>query len=190
MYDFQLYRSVEDNFPTEIEIEAEGAKYPINADFRVILRAIRVQEREDVSQEARNLKIIQIFYPGGHPKGDPLFYFWVFVGRCKAPEPDMPNIPPVMDYFFDADVIYTSVKMQYGVDLLKTPYLHWYEFLMLIEGLNDQTPLAERMRLRRMKTDHLKGWDLIEARAAKKRVALPVDEEAAGQAQMARFGML
>lgn len=186
MYEFQLYKSIEDNFPTEIIVD--GVTYHINADYRVILRIFKIQEQTDVSQMVRNLKTLQLFYGDEYPPENPFMYFSAFVRQFKEPESDISQ--PVMDYLHDADVIYTSVKMQYGINILTLPFLHWYEFTMLVNGLSEHTPLQERIRVRTMKLDGLKGEDLINARKSKKRVALPhIETQVEQQAILMKFGL-
>jgi hypothetical protein len=173
-YEFQLYRKSEDNFPVEMEIY--GVLYAINADFRTVLRIYKIFEQYDVSVELRNKKAIELFFGKLYPKDEPMKYFEYFVNKGASKDEENDDKPPEMCMFLDADVIYTSFRMQYGIDLINIPFLHWYEYLMLLSGLGENTPLRGRIRIRTWDTKNLKGKDLADALELKKKYAIPKKE--------------
>ena len=191
MYEFQLYRSNEENYPDQIQVG--DTVYDINADYRVILRIIRIQQQDDVMLMARNRRCLELFYKDGFPADDPMMYMWMFVRRCKSSEEDdRDNGSQTMCYYRDADVIMSSFRAQYGIDLNSQEFMHWYEFLMLVDGLGEDTPLMRRIHLRQMSTKGYEGQELLDLLAAKKRVALVDPEErekAFARSMMSRMGL-
>ena len=68
----------------------------------------------------------------------------------------------VIDWEIDAELIYTAILGQYGIDLFDTEYLHWHKFLAMIKGLNESTKLREVMQYRMYKRENGKNVDQYE----------------------------
>ena len=68
----------------------------------------------------------------------------------------------VIDWELDAELIYSAILGQYGIDLFETPDLHWHKFLAMIKGLNEQTKLREVMQYRLYKRETGKNIDQYE----------------------------
>ncbi|MCT8138646.1 hypothetical protein H1D32_13380 [Anaerobacillus sp. CMMVII] len=53
------------------------------------------------------------------------------------------------DFQIDAELIYASFFMDYGMDLIdQQGQLHWYKFLALFNGLTDKTPFKQVLSIR------------------------------------------
>ena len=51
---------------------------------------------------------------------------------------------PVYSFEHDARCIYSDFLRCYGIDLEQVPYMHWWKFLILFEGLPQDTETKER----------------------------------------------
>lgn len=128
--------------PTTIEIG--GTEYEIDSDFRTAIRfALLMQDsaiadnvkldialymffgEADILNVEEAVEQILLFYQCGKTdkKG----------GSGKAPA------KRVYDFEYDADLIFSAFLEQYGIDLQKIAYLHWWKFRALFVGLSENT---------------------------------------------------
>ena len=166
MNKFSLSRSFAKVLPETVTAE-DGNEYGIDADFRTVLRCIRVFTDPDIEPKDALYMLAMWFYKGVIvPNGVKEFVDFISTGDDDDGE------PAKMDFEQDADVIYASFMMDYHIDLLDIPFLHWYKFRALLGGLSEKTPLQGRIQLRDLDTSHLKGKEKMKAEKAKRRVAL------------------
>ena len=133
-----------------------------------MLKCLRVLRDEDIRERDRLYLLKQWFFRGqAVPGGLETFIGFAF-GECREPS----GQPRMMDFEQDADAIYASFLMAYGMDLTEIPFLHWYKFLVLLRLLGEDTPLEKRIALRGMDTSKLKGEARIRAERAQQAVAL------------------
>lgn len=161
---FSLSRREDIVLPTRIN--ADGGTFLINADFRNILRILRMVDDENVLEVQKPLLLESWFFPEGAPKRA-VGYFREFMGEADEPKEAQ------FDFEFDAEEIYASFLMQYGIDLFSVPFLHWRKFLTLLRGLTEQTPFVRKLRLRFSDLKGYSGAELAEAAKAKEAVQLP-----------------
>lgn len=60
------------------------------------------------------------------------------------------------DLTADASCIYAAFRQAYGIDLVTIDFLHWWEFIALLENLPDSTHMCQLMSLRTMDTSKIK----------------------------------
>ncbi len=61
----------------------------------------------------------------------------------------------VYDFEKDAALIYASFLQAYNIRLSQVDFMHWWEFLTLLENLPQTTPMAQLMSLRTMNTSEI-----------------------------------
>lgn len=67
----------------------------------------------------------------------------------KSTKTETKSVEKQYDFQIDAELIYASFLMDYGVDLIEQQgKLHWYKFLALFNGLTDKTPFKEVLSIR------------------------------------------
>lgn len=71
-------------------------------------------------------------------------------------ERDKTNNRIVLSYDVDAPYILGGFLECYGIDLSNIEYMHWYKFKALLDSLNDDTQLKQRMRYRSMDASKIK----------------------------------
>ncbi|HJC90062.1 MAG TPA: bacteriophage Gp15 family protein [Candidatus Mediterraneibacter excrementigallinarum] len=86
--------------------------------------------------------------------------------------------PPVLDFDHDAEYIYASFMLDYGIDLIDMQgKLHWKKFISLFHGLSEQTKIREVMRIRSMEVPRFTGKNgkaIQEIQELKSYYALPI----------------
>ncbi len=170
-----------------VRVELGGVSVPICADFRVLLRidALREQALDDAE---RGRQALRLFYGGGIPAdaaqaAQQLLWFL----RCGQDAPQTmartPSKAADFSFVHDAPLLYAAFLDQYGVDLCRVDFLHWWQFRALLEGLRDDHKFCEVRRCRSVELGGVKDQSLRRYyREMQKRYALPMAK--AQQAQL------
>lgn len=100
----------------------------------------------------------------------------------------------VLDFDYDAEYIYASFMLDYGIDLTETcGRLSWRKFIALFEGLSEKTKIREVMRIRSMEIPQYNGRNqsqIQEIQELKSYYALPVRGGGGQQGLNALFSTL
>lgn len=134
---------LEDGLPETLE------GVPIYADFRNMVRFELILQDQGLSdaQKAR-LGLAQLFAelpPGGAEHAVSLLMWFYLGGKPPAGDgADGPARRPERAYDFEQDSgrIYAAFLQAYGINLATVAFLHWWEFLALLEGLPESTAMA------------------------------------------------
>lgn len=80
---------------------------------------------------------------------------------------------PVISYNQDAPYIIAGFLECYGIDLTEVPYMHWWKFQMLIDGMNEDCELKKRMGYRSIDLSKIKDKEERERiRKIQKQIAI------------------
>lgn len=143
--------------PTSLFID--GVEYPIQTDFRTVLRYDRIirEERADGTELDDALKLMY----GGIPVNvvDAMMQLNWFIRGGEEEKKSGPsrqilgiNNEKPMDYAVDSRLIWSAFMRIYGIDLRKIEYLHWWEFLDMLEELPEDVRLNKIIRYRTIDT--------------------------------------
>lgn len=69
------------------------------------------------------------------------------------------HIRPLYSFLHDGDLIFSSFKSQYGIDLC-SENMHWYKFRALLKGLGSDTKFAEVVYIRGLDLSGVKDDEL------------------------------
>lgn len=152
----------------------DGAEVPINTDFRVSIR-FELLMQSDRPDAEKLLQALELYYPR------PVFtqqavekMMWFFSVGKDAGERREKNAPPVYSFGYDAAYIYAAFLSQYGIDLQRIDYLHWWQFRALFESLKPDNRIVEIMGYRAMElTPDMSKAQRDFYRRMKKQFALP-----------------
>lgn len=180
---FTLDKRINKVFPTEVR--HNGSTFSINADFRNILRIIRMNNDTDVLSLQKPYLIAKWFFNDEFPDIDSAMdIFEEFMGA--GDEYDRAQ-EPMFDFEFDAEEIYASFLKDYSIDLLEIPFMHWRKFLILLSNLSDESPFRQKIKLRFMDLTGYKGKELLKLMEAKEAVQIPIRYTKEELAEMAEF---
>ena len=160
-------------------INADGRAFSINADFRNVLRALKMLADDSIFEPQKPVLLARWFFPQGAPENVQACFdtfLTAFVQENAGPGASAPDRAPRFDFEFDAEEIYTSFLSQYGIDLLRIPFLHWYEFAVLLGGLNEDTAFRRKIAIRFLDLKDLKGDTLLKAKKAQAAVQIPTKQ--------------
>lgn len=169
---FSLDRRVEKVFPTVIR--HKGNTFFVNADFRNILRILRMNDDPEVLEILKPNYLAKWFFQDSLPEStdDAIEIFRFFLSGKDEDETRVSE--PQFDFEFDAEEIYASFLKEYSIDLFEVPYMHWKKFIILLSNLSDDSPFRQKVRLRFMDVSGYKGKELLKVMEAKEAVQIPV----------------
>jgi len=173
-------------FPERVKTSG-GEYFDINADFRNILKIIRLNSDTEALDKDKAELTLKWFYGDILPRNlaEAFNLLNEFI-RYPDGETGGKHIRQ-FDYEFDAEEIYASFIMDYHIDLIEVGFLHWYKFKILLQNLSSESPFAAKIRLRFMDLKDYKGEAYFKLRKAKMSVQLPkrlTPEEALAMAEM------
>ncbi len=180
MSKFSLSRKIEKVLPETVKVN--GSIFPIHANFRNILRILRMLSDDSIFKLQKPIQLAKWFY-GDKVPPDAQKHFELFITALARDDTNGSRVreiekenPPRFDFEFDAEEIFSSFLGQYGIDLLRVPFLHWYEFLVLLGGLGEDTAFRRKLAIRFLDTKDLKGESLSKAKKAKEAVQIPTKQ--------------
>ena len=143
-----------DGLPESLTVH--GMEYPINSDFRAVLRYDRLINMED--EETAILRALETLYVNVPYQyiGEAIDAACWFVacgkeedGR-KRPSNHILGVNSRRYFDFETDDIrlWTAVKARYGIDLLTVDSLHWWLFRGMVDDIGEDSVLSRIMYYR------------------------------------------
>ena len=132
-----------------------NVKYGVLTDFRIWMEFDRIMHLGDVSTNDKIMMIIRLCLDRGRcrvfPEDimgtmDALKNFYLCSKKSKGTNNEKKE--RALDFCEDSGYIYSAFLTQYGIDLLSVPYMHWYVFCALLEGLEESRKLTKIMQFR------------------------------------------
>lgn len=172
--------------PLRDEVVFERRKYLIYAPFDRVLevqRLFREEELPDLVKVQQAIKMLTVnnrralHIPPEMMQALLKEIFEQCINTQKRPDARTGK-PPVLDFDYDAEYIYASFMLDYGIDLIDMQgKLHWKKFISLFHGLSEQTKIREVMRIRSMEIPSFTGKNgkaIQEIQELKSYYALPI----------------
>ena len=136
-------------------VEISGGKYGINTDFR---RWIEFEEMIRINPPAkRYAEILKKYYISLPPEfSEAVYALCRFYAGGIMPQKSMADAGKrLYSYSQDADLIYCAFYAQYHIDLEKEN-MHWWKFLALLRGLDENSRFMQVVRLRSIDLSEIK----------------------------------
>ncbi len=136
-------------------VTVNGVKYRVLTDFRIWMEFDRIMHQKEVSTKDKIMMIMRlcldstngrIFTEDVMATMDSLCRFYLCGKKNKSKDTEKKE--RALDFSEDSGRIYSAFLTQYGIDLLSIPYMHWYVFCALLEGLEDTREIVKIMRYR------------------------------------------
>lgn len=184
-------------FPDYVVIN--GRKVRIVTDFREYIKLIDLLKDDEVDTVDKARLILQWFLDDpGEDFSECLQALSDFVTNYKEQkveknseeENENGNLQrsPVISYSQDASYILSGFLECYGIDLTEIPYMHWWKFQMLIDGMNEDCELKKRMGYRSVDLSKIKDKEERERiRRIQKQIAI-VDQSVSSEEIGDAFG--
>lgn len=174
-------------FPDHVIVN--GEKIRIVTDFREYIKLMDLLKDDEVDDKEKAQLIACWFVDDpGYDFSECLQALTDFVTNYKGQEEKKSQEEesnedndkrhdPIISYSQDAPYIISGFLECYGIDLLEIPYMHWWKFQMLIDGMNEDCELKKRMGYRSIDLNKIKDKEERERiRKIQKQIAI-VDQE-------------
>lgn len=130
-------------------IKLGGVYYPIRSDFRLWLRIGEQIQNIGKDPAACALRVISEAYKKVPPAPDEAMdgILWFLGGGRKGKGKKGGKKERIYDFEADAEYIFSAFYQQYHIDLTETD-MHWWKFLALLGGLNEDCLFVKIMGYR------------------------------------------
>lgn len=147
----------------------------IRTDYRIGVQISLCLQDEDLSQEERAALALSLLYGEGVPPLETALEGLSWFLSCGKPRrEDLPESGPARFWFdFDSDRIAASFRKSFGVDLPRAR-MHWFEFMALLDCLDEDSSLSNAIQLRGTDTSGMKGRQRRAYERARKLLTPPV----------------
>lgn len=156
-----------ENFPEAIDVC--GDIVPIVTDFREYIKLIDMLADSELSVSDKQLCILQYFKSMPCDFDEALGGLVDFVTMSKL-KPDLQSSqdenkdddPPqkaLYSFSYDYPYIFSAFMHDYGINIRTIPYMHWWEFRMLFDGLSNDNEIKQRIMYRGIDPNDVKDKD-------------------------------
>ena len=156
-----------EDFPASIFVDDE--EIPIVTDFREYVKLIDILEDTDLSPYEKRFLVDQFFIKGPPENFEgAMFALAEFVTMEALRRPGQESgeehegeerEKDVYSFEIDYPFIFSAFLHDYGINIRTVPYLHWWEFRMLFDGLSDDTEIKQRIMYRSIDLKDVKDKD-------------------------------
>lgn len=150
-----------EKLPTCVVVGNE--KINIVTDFREYIKFHDMIKSNDLTSEEKLEYILEYFekMPKNLPEAIKALGDFFALENIQLKPSNVSASRPKQLYSFSKDFpyIYSAFKRDYGIDLIDVPYMHWWKFHMLFEGLSEENEIKKRIMYRGIDTGTIKDAD-------------------------------
>ena len=150
-----------EKLPTYVLVDNE--RINIVTDFREYIKFHDMIKSNELSAETKLQYVLQYFdrMPSNLPEaikalGDFFGMEDIRLGVKTSPSETRKQL---FSFSKDFPYIYAAFKKDYNIDLLRIPYMHWWEFKMLFDGLSEDSEIKKRIMYRGIDIGSIKDPD-------------------------------
>lgn len=166
------------------DLPTEWRGVPVKTDFRQVVKFYRLVADKKLSDNARAMGIIRLFFDKLPPGQEDV---WDFIMEFIRAGGDDDQSPGKKCFDFDADHgrVYAAFRQAYGIDLT-TERLHWWAFMELFRALPENTMLMRVIDIRTKEAPKNADREYLRAlRKAKRAYAIKDESDDGGSAAAA-----
>lgn len=155
-----------EDYPAEIIVN--GSEIPILTDFRDYVRLLDMLKDTEIDPFEK-YEIICLYFkerPSDFEEAfDELIDFITMKQfhekHASGDAQNSEEVPQKEVYSFSVDYpfIFSAFLRDYGINLRTIPYMHWWEFRLLFDGLSDDTEIKQRILYRSIDLNEVKDKD-------------------------------
>lgn len=150
-----------DEYPCEIEVN--GEEIPIITNFREYVKLIDMLNDADIGPEEKVYYIRQYFKkePGDFLKAMEELTEFVKMSALHQENNDdqteeQRRKKDLYSFSIDYPFIFSAFLHDYGINIRTIPYMHWWEFRLLFDGLSEDTEIKQRIMYRNIDLSDIK----------------------------------
>lgn len=145
-----MYNILLDRLPEEYE------GYLIRTDYRIGMQIALCLEDPDLNENDRVYVAACLLFGLGLPPLEIAAEGLGWFLRCGGEKRDDSPKKASLWFDFDSGRIYSSFRKTYGIELHKIQ-MHWFEFMELLGGLDEDSALSNALQIRGTDTSKMKG---------------------------------
>lgn len=156
-----------EEYPTSIWVE--GEEVPILTDFRSYIQMLDMLKDSELTSGEKFHLLQQYFKETPSNFNDALEVLLDFVTMKELPkcgvqeEDDSEEVQikrkELYSFSIDYPFIFSAFLQDYGINLREIPYMHWWEFCILFDGLSEDTEIRKRIMYRNTDLNEIKDKD-------------------------------
>lgn len=168
-----------EDLPTRINCGSEYIE--IITDFREIVRLLDTVMDKKLHEYERLVFILQYFKKRPRDINEAILSLSRFIGmdgifllnsECVEDE-QYRDAKKAYSFSFDYPYIYAAFLHDYGIDIQKIPYMHWWNFRMLFDGLQESNEIKKRIMYRCADTSKMSEKERRKVEQIQRIIALP-----------------
>lgn len=135
----------------------DGAKYPINWDFRTALRIMEIYEDKElalIEQQELMLELLLGTIPQNVERALQLCVTFLNCGEEPPTDEEATETAPserLFSFSKDANYIFTAINQTHGIDLSNVDDMHWWKFCFLFQDISEDCFFSRLIYLRKQK---------------------------------------
>lgn len=152
-----------EDYPTVVSVH--GEEIPIITDFREYVRLMDMLNNSELCSRDKIYFLQQYFkkIPDDFNAAIESLIEFVLMEDLKTSEKESEygnnNMPKKEVYSFEIDYpfIFSAFLSEYGINIRTIPYMHWWEFRLLFDGLSEKTEIKQRIMYRSINLNSIKN---------------------------------
>lgn len=124
-------------------VRIDGAEIPIRTDFRISIEFELLMQDDMLSDEEKLIKALSLYYKSVPDNIGEALEQCLWFYSCGNTEKKKKSVKTLYRYDVDADYIYAAFLSQYKIDILELPYMHWWKFRSLFQGLSEENEFTK-----------------------------------------------
>jgi len=135
----------------------DGEEYEIESNFRTSILFELLMQDDRVSDKDKTIKALRLYFPEipHNIDGAVEMILW-FYGCGKNKDTSQKKVrskrshEQIYSFEYDDDYIFSAFINQYGIDLQKIKYMHWWKFRAMFNSLTEDNQFVKIMQYRSM----------------------------------------
>lgn len=124
-------------------VRIDGAEIPIRTDFRISIEFELLMQDDMLSDEEKLIKALSLYYKSVPDNIGEALEQCLWFYSCGNTEKKKKSVKTLYRFDVDADYIYAAFLSQYKIDILELPYMHWWKFRSLFQGLSEENEFTK-----------------------------------------------
>lgn len=148
-----------------VSIMIGDTEIPIVTDFREYVKLLDMLKDDSLNAMEKRYLLAQYFKEPPVDFESAMMALTDFVTMKTDSNTELEEVQQVeskrelYSFEYDYPFIFSAFFSEYGINIQTIPYLHWWNFRMLFEGLSDKTEIKQRIMYRGIDLNTIKNKD-------------------------------
>lgn len=130
--------------------------YLIRTDYRIGIQISLALDDPELNENDRVMVALSLLFGAGMPPLDVALKGLQWFIQCGDDKEIEPAGKRLLWFDYDAARLYASFRQTFGIELHKIN-LHWFEFMAMMESLDEDSAISHAIQIRGTDTSKMKG---------------------------------